>query len=91
MSFATRVLVDVLLQRGCPGDVAEAQIVTDRFATLDALQGSAIRDINLVRMRALVSRAKGDDSAYREHRDRYRQMADALGFEGHIQWAAEMS
>ncbi len=87
---ATRVLVDVLLQRGGLQDVAEAQTVADRFAKTAELEGSAIRDINLVRMRAQVSRAKGDEAGYREHRDRYRQMADGLGFEGHKQWAAAM-
>jgi len=28
---------------------------------------------------------------YRENRDRYRAMANELGFEGHMQWAREMA
>jgi hypothetical protein len=29
----------------------------------------------------------GDEPAYRDFRDRYRDMAKTLGFEGHIAWA----
>ena len=46
-----------------------------------------MRDIWLLRLRALLARAHGDDAHYREHRDRYRDMAKTLGFEGHIDWA----
>ena len=35
----------------------------------------------------LLARAHGDDTAYRDYRDRYRDMARTLGFEGHIAWA----
>jgi hypothetical protein len=34
--------------------------------------------------------AQGDDTAYRDYRDRYRAMATSLGFEGHIAWAEAM-
>ena len=53
-------------------------------------EGSVIRDIWVLRMRAMLARACGDDAGYRELRDRYREMATSLGFEGHMQWAAEM-
>ena len=49
-----------------------------------------IRDIWLLRLRALLARAHGDDAAYRDFRDRYRDMAKTLGFEGHIAWAEAM-
>lgn len=88
--FATRVLVDILLQRGNDTDLVEAQEAIDRFAAIRILDGTTLRDVNLLRMRALVSQANGDDTSYREYRDRYREMADNLGFEGHMQWAAEM-
>ena len=35
-------------------------------------------------------RQKATTPTYRDYRDRYRQMANDLGFEGHMQWAAEM-
>jgi adenylate cyclase len=41
-------------------------------------------------MRALLAHAHDDDAAYRSYRDRYREMANSLGFEGHIAWAKEM-
>ena len=49
-----------------------------------------IRDIWLLRMRALLARAQDDDAGYRDYRDRYRAMATSLGFEGHIAWAEAM-
>ena len=50
-----------------------------------------VNDIWLLRMRALEAQARGDQSAYRDFRDRYRAMAKSLGFEGHMQWADAMS
>jgi hypothetical protein len=49
-----------------------------------------IRDIWLLRLHALLARAHGDETRYRGYRDRYRDMAETLGFEGHIAWAEAM-
>ena len=87
---ATGVLVETLLERGADGDVAEAEAAIARFATAPADEGLVIRDIWLLRLRALLARAHGDDAAYRDLRDRYRDMATSLGFEGHIAWAEAM-
>jgi hypothetical protein len=86
---ATRVLVESLLDRGVEGDLAEAEAV---IATLEAApaEGSVIRDIWLLRMRALLAHASGDDAGYRDLRDQYRTMATSLGFEGHMAWAEAM-
>ena len=43
-----------------------------------------LRDLWLLRIRALLVQAQGDDAAYRNNRDRYRAMATELGFEGHM-------
>jgi hypothetical protein len=51
----------------------------------------AIREITVLRLRALLARARGDDVAFRELVERYRAMAKSLGFEGHIAWAEAMS
>ena len=51
---------------------------------------TVIRDIWLLRLRALVARAHGDDGSYRDHWDRYRTMATSLGFGGHMKWAEVM-
>ena len=88
--LGTGVLVEALLERGAEGDLAEAQEAIDRLANLSADDGSAIREITLLRLRALLSRARGDDVAYRDLVSRYHAMAESLGFEGHIAWAVAM-
>jgi hypothetical protein len=85
--WGTGVLVETLLGRGAEGDLAEAQEAIDWLANLPADDGSAVREITLLRLRALLARARGDDVAYRDLVSRYRAMAELLGFEGHIVWA----
>ena len=86
----TCVLVETLLDRGAEEDVAEAEAAIERFAGAPADEGLVIRDIWLLRLRALLALAHGDDAAYADSRDRYRDMAKSLGFEGHIAWAEAM-
>jgi class 3 adenylate cyclase len=86
----TAVLVETLLGRGTEGDVAEAQTAIDRLANLPADEGLVMRDIWLLRLRTLLARARGDDVAYRDLVNRYRAMAESLGFEGHIAMAEAM-
>jgi hypothetical protein len=87
---ATGVLVETLLDRGTDGDVAEAEAAIERLAAAPADEGLVIRDIWLMRLRTLLARAHGDAAAYTHFRDRYRDMAKAFGFEGHIAWAKAM-
>jgi class 3 adenylate cyclase len=88
--WGTGILVEALLERGAEGDLAEAQEAIDWLANLSADDGSAMREITLLRLRALLSRARGDDVACRELVNRYRAMAKSLGFEGHIAMAEAM-
>ena len=87
---ATAFLVETLLERGAGDDVAEAEAAIERLAAAPADEGLVIRDIWLLRLRALLARAHGDAAAYANFRDRYRDMAKTLGFEGHIAWAEAM-
>jgi len=87
---ATGVLVETLLDRGADGDVPEAEAAKERLAAAPADEGLVIRDIWLLRLRALLAHAHGDAAAYTDFRDRYRDMAKTLGFEGHIAWAEAM-
>ena len=48
-------------------------------------------ELPLLRLQALLARARGDDVGYRDFRDRYRAMAKRLGFEGHIAFAETMT
>ena len=88
--WGTGVLVETLLERGAEGDLAEAQEAIDRLANLAADQDSAICEITLLRLRALLARARGEDVAYPDLVGRYRAMAESLGYEGHIGWAEAM-
>jgi class 3 adenylate cyclase len=87
---ATAVLVETLLDRGGERDVAEAEAAIERLAAAPADEGLVIREIWLLRLRALLARAHGDAADYADLRDRYRDMAKTLGFEGHIAWAEAM-
>jgi class 3 adenylate cyclase len=87
---ATGVLVETLLDRGAESDVAEAQAAIERFLAAPADEGLVIREVWLLRLNALLARACGDAAAYAQFRDRYRDMARTLGFEGHIAWAEAM-
>jgi hypothetical protein len=89
--WGTCVLVETLLNRAAEGDLAQAQAATDRLAHLPGTQGWAALEITLLRLRALLARARGDDVTYRDLASRYRAMAESLGFEGHIAWAEAMT
>ncbi|WP_156689525.1 ATP-binding protein [Mycobacterium sp. Marseille-P9652] len=84
------VLVETLLERGAECDIAEAEVAIERLAAAAADEALVMRDIWLLRLRALLARARGDEVAYVSFRDRYRDMANSLGFEGHIDWARAM-
>jgi len=88
--FSTGLLVETLLERGAEGDLAEAQESIDSLANLPATEDWAVRDIWLLRLRALLARALGDEESHRDYRDRYRDMAKTLGFEGHMAMAEAM-
>ena len=68
--------------------VAPAAIA--RLAAAPADGGLVIREIWLLRLRAMLARAHEDDAAYCDYRDRYRDMARSLGFERHVKWAEPM-
>ena len=85
----TGVFVETLLDRAMGDDVAEAEAAIARLAAAPA-EGSVIREVWLLRMRALLARARGDETGYCDYRDRYRTAATSHGFEGHMQWAAAM-
>jgi hypothetical protein len=62
----------------------------ERLAAAPAEEGLVLRDIWLLRLRALLARAQGDAAAYGNFRDRYRDIAKTLGYKGHIAWAEAM-
>ena len=86
----TSVLVEALLRRNADGDVQQAQAAIDRLAAVPTEPGFVLHELPLLRLGALLARAHGDDTGYRDYRDRYRAMATSLGFEGHMKWGEEM-
>ena len=88
---ATAALVETLLGRGSDTDVQEAAAAIERLAAVPTDPGFVLNEIPLLRMRALLARAHGDEAGYRDYRDRYRAMATSLGFEGHITMAEAMT
>ena len=82
---ATALLVETLIGRAASGDLAAADAAVDRLAAIPGDEWAA-RDIMVLRLRALLAKARGD-ADYHDLRDRYHAMAMSLGFEGHMQWA----
>jgi adenylate cyclase len=90
-AVATAVLVEALLRRGGDADLRRARAAIERLEAVPTDPGFVLHEIWLRRMRALFAQACGDDAGYRELADRYRKMANDLGFEGHIAWAEAMT
>ena len=88
---ATGALVETLLAGPVEGGITQAVEAIDRLAAAPGDKGLMSREINLLRLRALLAQARGDEAGYRDHRDRYRDMARSLGFEGHMKWAEAMA
>jgi adenylate cyclase len=89
-SPATTVLVESLLRRGTEPDLQEAQSAVDRLAACPIDPGCVLHELPLLRLHALLARARGAQRVYCDYRDRYRDMATTLGFEGHMKWAEAM-
>jgi hypothetical protein len=89
-AWGAGVLLEARLERGTQDDLNEAQKAIDGLTVLWVDDGSAMREITLLRLRALLARVRGDNVAYRDLVSRYRAMAESLGFEGHIAWAEAM-
>ena len=87
---ATGALVQTLLADGAEGDITEAVEAIDRLAATPGDKGLMSREIHLLRLRTLLAQARGDEARYLDLRDRYRDVAKTLGFEGHIAWAEAM-
>lgn len=78
---ATAALVAALLMRGNESDVQEADEAVDRLAAVPTAPGFVLNDIQLLRMRAQLAKAHGDETGSRNYRDRYRALASSLGFQ----------
>ena len=78
----TRVLVETLLARGGEADLQEAQTAIERLAAapIDLVD----LKIWVLRLRALLASARGDEAAHRNLSRQHRAMATKLGRLGHM-------
>ncbi|HXY64699.1 MAG TPA: hypothetical protein VEI45_10215, partial [Mycobacterium sp.] len=81
---ATEVLVQLLVRRGSSGDQCEAQAAIDRLATVPTDPGFVLHELPLLRSRALLARARGDEDSYRDFSEQHRAKASAAGFDALI-------
>ncbi len=88
---AVTVLVESLLGRGTDSDIAEAAAAIDRLAAVPVDPGFVLHELPLLRLRALMARARGDNAGYRSFANRYRAMANDIHFEGHMATAEAMT
>jgi hypothetical protein len=82
---ATAQLVESLLARGGEADLQEAQTAIERLAA--APHEIVDRQIWLLRLRALLAGARGDEAAHRDLFRQYQAMATSLGRLGHMAMA----
>ena len=76
---ATAALVETLLRRGSDTDVQEAAAAIERLAAVPTDPGFVLNEIPLLRMRALLARAHGDEAALS-------RLSGSLPRDGDIAW-----
>ena len=84
------VLAETLVGRGGEGDVDSAEAAVDRLAASLPHASGTYTALVVLRLRALIARARGDERTYRELVECYRAMAASFGLEGHMAWAEAM-
>jgi class 3 adenylate cyclase len=89
--WCTSVLVEALINRGHDGDLDDARKAIDELAATPTDAGFLYHELPLLRLNAMLARARGDEGSYRDFRDKYRAHAESSGFEGHIALAHAMS
>ena len=77
-------LVESLLERGGEADIREAAAAIEQLGAVPTEPDFVLFDVTLLRLRALLARAHGDEASYRDFAQRYGAMATSFGFEGHI-------
>ena len=90
LSMAVVEFVEMLLRRGESNDLSEASAAVERLAAVPVDDGFVLHELPLLRLRGLLARAHGDQARYRECAKHYRDLADSLGFTGHMALAAAM-
>jgi adenylate cyclase len=88
---ATTVLVEALLSRGTAADITDAERAIDRLAAVPTEPGFVVHELPVLRLRALLARARGDEPGYHEFLQRFRAKAREADFEGYLAQAEAMA
>jgi adenylate cyclase len=88
--LAVTVLVESLLRRGGDADDEEVENAIDDLAAYAATTRLVVYPLLVLRLRALIARARGDAAAYQDFVERYRAQSESFDFEGHIAMATAM-
>ena len=90
LGHAVCIHVEALVQRGTDSDLRAAQSAIDRLEAVPVDPGFVMHEVQLLRMRALLARARGDEAGYRSFVERYRARAAQCGYDGHMAIADAM-
>jgi adenylate cyclase len=88
---ATTVLVEALLSRGSVADIKDAQLAIDRLTAVPTETGFVLHELPLLRLRALLARARGDEPGYQQFLERFRAKTSEADFEGYLAQAEAMN
>jgi adenylate cyclase len=88
---ATTALVEALLARRSADDIEMAQRATDRLAAVPTEPGFVLHQLPVLRLRALLARAHGDEPGYRQFLGHFAAKAREAGFEGYVALAEAMA
>jgi class 3 adenylate cyclase len=91
LSMSAELLGELLLRRGGAGDLGEVDMVVDRLAAVRTDPGYVFNELSLLRLRALLARARGDEAGYRLYAKGHGELADSIGFDASMSPAAAMS
>lgn len=91
LGATANVLVELLTRRDRRGDIEAAQAVVGRLSAMPTERGLVLYSLPLLKMRAQLAAAGGDEIAYRAYVNEYARMATELGFDGHIAAARAMT
>lgn len=87
---ATTALVEALLARGSAADLDAAQRAVDRLAAVSTEPGFVLHEMPVLRLRALLARAHGDETGYRQFAQRLATGAREAEFDGYLAQAMQM-
>jgi adenylate cyclase len=88
---ATTVLVEALLSRGSAADIKDAELAIDRLAAVPTEPGFVLHELPVLRLRALLARARGDGPGHQQFLERMRAKASEADFEGYLAQAEAMA